>query len=158
MDAMYVCSVCKTEKPRSEFWARNDRKNGKGIHSRCKGCSSISYDKWRLLNKEKRRRDLQKWRSENPDRIKKLYRSSDNNRRNTTKEWVNELKNRPCVDCKRSYEPFVMDFDHREPLTKKYVISFMVSKRMPKKAILEEIEKCDLVCSNCHRIRTYRKI
>lgn len=157
MEDVFTCSNCECEKPRSEFWARNDRKNGKGVYSRCKSCCSEAYSRWRVLNLDKRKRDLQEWRKANPERIRRLYRDSDKQRRNTTKDWVNELKKRPCVDCCGIFEPFVMDFDHRDPATKKYVVSFMVSKRMPREAILEEIAKCDLVCSNCHRIRTHRK-
>lgn len=155
METMCLCSKCKIEKSKTEFWQRGDRP--KGIHSKCKQCCSEAYKKWRIANLAKRRRDLQEWRKNNPEKIRKLYRSSDANRRNSTKEWVNELKNQPCVDCQKTFEPFVMDFDHRDPSTKRYVIGFMVSKRMPREAIIEEIAKCDLVCANCHRIRTYRK-
>ena len=155
MSETHICSKCKEEKRKTEFWVRNDRKCG--VYSKCKVCSSQAYEQWRLANIAKRRRDLQEWRKANPERIRKLYRDSDRHRRNTTKEWVDELKSKPCVDCGNEFETFVMDFDHRDPTTKSYVISFMVSKRMPREAILEEIAKCDLICANCHRKRTFQK-
>lgn len=52
-----------------------------------------------------------------------------------------------------SYPPCVMEFDHLESGSK----CFDVSKKAiwgSKKRILSEIAKCDLVCANCHRIRT----
>lgn len=64
---------------------------------------------------------------------------------------VKVLKDKPCMDCGIQYPPFVMDFDHRDPSTKKF--HFQVAKNW--KDTLTEIAKCDLVCSNCHRVRTY---
>jgi hypothetical protein len=46
-----------------------------------------------------------------------------------------------------------MDFDHRQGEAK--VINLANASRMTRSKILEEIAKCDVVCSNCHRERTY---
>ncbi len=48
-----------------------------------------------------------------------------------------------------------MDFDHRDRTTKKFEIGQYVSWSM--KSIMTEVEKCDVVCSNCHRERTHGK-
>lgn len=63
------------------------------------------------------------------------------------------------MDCGGYYPPEAMDFDHRDPATKKTSVGLMVGGGGPGKTygrgeILEEILKCDVVCSNCHRIRT----
>jgi len=51
-----------------------------------------------------------------------------------------------------------MDFDHRDKNLKTGNIGSFVSQAYFKKEkLLEEINKCDLVCSNCHRIRTYKR-
>ena len=60
-----------------------------------------------------------------------------------------------CVDCGNSYPPFVMDFDHKNPSQKKFAISS--SKIAKWERILEEANKCELVCANCHRVRTHRQ-
>lgn len=70
-------------------------------------------------------------------------------RRNKT----DELKKVPCMDCKRKFPPYVMDFDHREGTDKVANVSLLVTVSWPK--MLEEIKKCDIVCANCHRIRTH---
>ncbi len=62
---------------------------------------------------------------------------------------------RPCVDCGQSFEPFAMDFDHRDPTQKRFNVSVAVNGDYSKSAILKEISKCDLVCAVCHRYRTY---
>lgn len=80
----------------------------------------------------------------------------DSNKRTQAylKTVLNRMKSGPCMDCGRTYQPYVMDFDHRDPSTKVCKVSSLVysgSEQM----VLDEIAKCDLVCSNCHRIRTH---
>jgi hypothetical protein len=57
------------------------------------------------------------------------------------------------MDCGLAFPPCAMDFDHRDPSTKEFNVGSMM--RWSKKKIQEEIDKCDLVCSNCHRVRTH---
>lgn len=70
--------------------------------------------------------------------------------------YIAELKAKPCMDCKTSYPWYVMDLDHRNGEEKVSNVAKMIA-RYSWKTILAEIEKCDVVCSNCHRIRTYRR-
>jgi hypothetical protein len=69
---------------------------------------------------------------------------------------LSELKSAPCTDCARTFAPCAMDFDHREPETKRFTVSRMIG-RVGTKTIVAEIAKCDIVCANCHRERTYRR-
>lgn len=68
---------------------------------------------------------------------------------------LNALCDVPCADCGRRFPPCVMQFDHRDPATKKYVVSQMRTRAHA--TILAEVAKCDIVCTNCHRDRTYRR-
>lgn len=61
----------------------------------------------------------------------------------------------PCVDCRRTFHPVAMDFDHRDAATKRFDISH--GFRYGWRTVLEEIEKCDLVCANCHRVRGWNR-
>lgn len=65
--------------------------------------------------------------------------------------WINTLKVRPCTDCGKTLLPEAMDFDHVAGVKVKE-ISDMWSWGREK--VLTEIAKCELVCANCHRIRT----
>jgi L-lysine 2,3-aminomutase len=47
-----------------------------------------------------------------------------------------------------------MDFDHRDGNEKSHNVGSMVAHHYSKELIAQEIEKCDLVCANCHRVRT----
>lgn len=64
------------------------------------------------------------------------------------------LKRQPCMDCGRSFEPCAMDFDHRDPTTKRFDVATAVGGGMVWSRIEAEIQKCDLVCAVCHRYRT----
>lgn len=71
---------------------------------------------------------------------------------------IAELKSRPCTDCGHSFPSCVMDFDHRDPLDKKFSIGIAAgSGTRSWESIAAEIVKCDLVCANCHRIRTAKQ-
>lgn len=59
----------------------------------------------------------------------------------------------PCMDCGEYYPPFVMDFDHLR--NKTINIADAAVRWTDAKRLLEEIAKCDCVCANCHRVRTY---
>jgi L-lysine 2,3-aminomutase len=60
-----------------------------------------------------------------------------------------------CVDCGEK-NPIVLDFDHLND--KKYNISRMIHDGFSWKAILKEIKKCEVVCANCHRLRTHFRL
>src|SRR4026208_335679 len=61
----------------------------------------------------------------------------------------------PCVDCGRA-NPVMLDFDHRDPSTKKGNVTEL-AMRKPWRLVLEEIAKCDVRCANCHWRRTARQ-
>jgi hypothetical protein len=59
----------------------------------------------------------------------------------------------PCVDCGER-DPVVLEFDHLRD--KSFAIGPALSRRSWQ-AILDEMEKCEVVCANCHRRRTARR-
>lgn len=67
--------------------------------------------------------------------------------------YVRELKNNPCLDCGLRYPFYVMEFDHRDSSLKFQEVGRIIGNSW--RRIKEEIAKCDLVCANCHRARTY---
>lgn len=68
------------------------------------------------------------------------------------RERLYEIKSQPCVDCKKSYHPAAMDFDHVRGV-KSFGVTILNAARHPWDTILSEIEKCELRCANCHRTR-----
>lgn len=62
-------------------------------------------------------------------------------------------KSQSCKDCKLNYPPYVLDFDHRDRSTKRFCVGSAVTCAVD--VLLDEISRCDIVCSNCHRTRSY---
>lgn len=69
--------------------------------------------------------------------------------------FIDAAKSVPCCDCKRSFPTVCMDFDHNPEFKKEYNVSSLRSRR--RDIIAAEIEKCDVVCACCHRIRTAKR-
>ena len=70
------------------------------------------------------------------------------------KAWMLELKSRPCADCGGVFPVCCMDFDHRDGTEKAYNLGSMFAHHYSRELIQTELDKCDLVCANCHRVRT----
>ena len=87
---------------------------------------------------------------------KEKYLEKNRKRRKELRSYLNTIKeSTPCADCGTSYPYYVMDFDHLRD--KQYMVSRLVlssSIRVVKK----EIEKCEVVCANCHRSRTFQRL
>ena len=52
----------------------------------------------------------------------------------------------------------VLDFDHIDPKTKAFNVSDCVRRGMSRKTVLAEIQKCQVLCANCHRIKTFEEL
>ena len=77
-------------------------------------------------------------------------------RRTAMRDVIKEAKEQPCCDCGLRYPSYVMDFDHRDGRQKRFNIGRdALSKLSTVEALRAEIDKCDVVCANCHRIRTH---
>jgi len=71
------------------------------------------------------------------------------------KEWLYALKSHPCTDCHQSFPPVCMQFDHVPERGEKLLeINMLTASTKKRELLLLELVKCDLVCANCHCIRT----
>lgn len=71
-------------------------------------------------------------------------------------EFVTEyFMHHPCEDCGIA-DPIVLDFDHVRG-DKRHNVSKLAKDGYSWEAIMAEIAKCDVVCSNCHRRRTAKR-
>ncbi|UVK59947.1 HNH endonuclease [Streptomyces phage Spilled] len=80
---------------------------------------------------------------------------SKNSTNNKKRDLIHEAKKRPCVDCGNSYPYYVMDLDHLPQYTKSFSLGKYIQHTL--KEVAEEIEKCEVVCANCHRMRTHNR-
>lgn len=69
-------------------------------------------------------------------------------------ERLIELKeSTPCLDCGNKFPAVCMHYHHRDPATKLHSISRLVGGHYAWSKVVAEIDKCDLLCANCHAIR-----
>lgn len=131
---MKTCRRCNKTKTYDLFAKRSASKDGYAVW--CKQCfAENAAAKYQNDPAERQRKSLNK--SKMIDRV-----------RNNLWQYLLE---HPCVDCSNS-DPRVLEFDHRDELLKKHNISEMFGWSWV--AIQKEIDKCDVRCANCHRIRT----
>ena len=71
------------------------------------------------------------------------------------RDYVWRIKSNPCLDCKGTFHPAAMTFDHVRGIKGFHAGRFTAS--YSKKTLDLEIAKCDLVCSNCHALRTWQR-
>lgn len=133
---MKKCIKCKIEKPEQDFPITDKKGRRKNT---CKICFN-SYR--RKLHKE-----IPSYRK-NAKKRKKLYRKkiTDEN----LPKLLEYFKSHPCKACGKT-NPIILEFDHIKK--KKCQVSYIYS-RQPWKNVLKEIKKCQVLCSNCHAIKT----
>lgn len=130
-----LCKDCKLNKPIEEFNIVHKHNNCR--RSACKSCYSIRQRKGRIRSGK-----------QEPTRKQR------SNQRVIVKQKVYDyLKQNPCIICNEK-EVACLQFDHRDSLNKKFHISNAACNGISWDKIVEEIEKCDVLCANCHAKKT----
>src|SRR4051812_43659419 len=122
------CCKCKIEKDVSEFY--KNKNLPMGCNKRCIACQKAAAQDYYLKNKDKYK--------------KRAYKNRDNRQ-----DWFREIKSQfVCITCGESHIA-CLDFHHRNPEEK----LFHLGNRLfyTKQEVLDEIQKCDVLCANCHR-------
>lgn len=132
---MKACCRCKIEKDFIDFPKNAARKDGYG--SCCKECHR-KYVKAHYGNN------------------KQYYVEKAARNKKVVQEKIRAIKKVPCFDCGVSYPHYVMDFDHRPEHEKSIEMHRAFERGWA--AIQAEVDKCDVVCANCHRQRTHDRL
>lgn len=128
---MKICSSCKKSKEDNEF-----NRKGLGLSSKCKDCNSEYL-------REHYRNNKQYYLDKNVTNRKEIQ--------SIIYDWLSTQK---CKDCGIN-DVRVLEFDHLADKTAS--VSSLMNGRSIKRMI-EEIRKCEIVCANCHKIRTYTRM
>jgi hypothetical protein len=129
-----TCAMCGLTKPASDF-----HRSRTGQFSYCRDCRCV-YDRSYYAERGK------------PARLER-----QRVHRDAAREWMDSLKEgRPCADCGRIFAPSIMHWDHLPEYAKVDEIGSMVAS-LRRARVLDEIAKCELVCANCHVMRTVRR-
>jgi hypothetical protein len=135
---MKRCAACQREKQEDEFNRKGDK-----LQSKCRPCQRAYH---RLYYRKNKSRFIEK------------NRRNKRRQRRRLRAILLEYKGRLCADCGGTFHPWVMEFDHREGSVKESAVANLVSKGCTDARLLEEMSKCEVVCANCHRMRTYSRL
>ena len=130
---MKTCARCAVEKPLSDF----NRRAGRESQPYCRECQ-------KTLQRERYQDD----RSDYLERNRKT--------RERLSELIRQRKSGPCADCGGRFHFSAMDFDHLGIEDKVAGLSQLRHSGSVRK-IEAELKKCEVVCANCHRVRTYNR-
>lgn len=126
--------------------------NVNGLQTYCKECAKQKFRKYYRENTEKHRKAVKKWTSNNKEKHSKITKAA----KEKTLNFIRDLKEAtPCSDCGKRHPYYVMQFDHVRG-DKVGNINIM-SRKTSLDVIKEEIDKCELVCANCHSVRTHQR-
>lgn len=123
-----ICNRCLVKKPFECFDFKN-KKAGKR-QSHCKTCRQV-YSRTHYQNNKR-------------IYINRSF-ANKNKRYLRIRTFLNDLR-KECIMCNENHES-VLDFHHLNSSKKDYSIARLVSM----KKISREIQKCIVLCSNCHR-------
>lgn len=128
-----ICIKCKTDKHETEFDFQFKKLNKR--RTTCKTCRS-EYSKIHYKNNTQSYKDRAK--KSNPKSAQKF------------KNWKQDLKQK-CSHCEETH-PAVLEWHHVDPSVKEITLA----KALNRKIYLKEIEKCIVLCANCHRKEHWR--
>jgi hypothetical protein len=132
MSATRVCTKCFVEKPVEDFGWKNRVLNRR--HAVCKPCTAKRSNSWYYANKENHIKNV-------------MVRTKEY--RQSAREYVwDYLSTHPCEHCGES-NPIVLEFHHKSG--KDLAISTMVARAYAVPSIQAEINRCIVLCANCHR-------
>lgn len=140
LDLLTLCPICGKLKELSAFGNNRSRKGGKQIE--CKECRCIAEKKRRSLGLHKT----------NPSILRRGKSHA------VIKAKMVQLKGGKCVKCglvcSDDWPSCCFDFHHTDRSVKEQSISNLivtVNNGSREGALMQELEKCELLCANCHR-------
>jgi hypothetical protein len=92
----------------------------------------------------------EKWYQDHKEEIRARHDRS----RDEKRKFIAEQKLQGCASCPET-DPRCLDFHHRDPATKDFAVANAVGLGVGWKRLKEEIAKCEVICSNCHRKLIY---
>lgn len=105
---------------------------------------------------KKQRESQRRWYEANKSKMIARSTQWKRDQRSKVRAMIKEAKSQPCADCGISYPSYVMDFDHVRG-KKECNVGQMITRAVSVERVEAEMAKCEVVCSNCHRERTWGK-
>lgn len=132
-EQLHRCARCGARKAQTDF--HNSRS---GEFTYCRDCRN-AYDRQYYA-----------------ERGRAARRERARSRDQRAQAWMNSLKDGvPCADCGEVFPAPLMHWDHLPGYAKLGAISSIMRRK--RTSVFDELKKCQLVCANCHAIRTARR-
>ena len=138
------CLSCRHLFPLTPKYWHRQRSSADGFQGRCKGCNTAQVREWQEKNPERYlRAQRERVRAPNPVRA----------------EMIEYKESHACADCGLFFPYVAMSFDHLPDTDKANDVSRMAKATGLRghDRLIAEIAKCDLVCLNCHALRTHER-
>lgn len=132
MTRMRQCKSCKIIKPLEEF--NKNKSCREGRTGTCKFCTSRKRDLWYAANRDRRQEQA-------------------NTRNRECKLSIVKHFGGKCLDCNGTFPPCVYEFHHIDPSQKDVNPSQAIA--YGEERMWRELNKCVMLCANCHRIRHF---
>ena len=145
-----TCSTCGESKELHNFSLRSTIT--KQRHHICKMCHKQAARAHYLANKDKAKDQARSWSARNPEKRKAVARKSASKRQKANKQVAVDYKGGKCTDCGGVFPLCCYDFHHLDPNQKDLHLSIALTAK-GFDFCKEELDKCVLLCANCHRIR-----
>lgn len=116
-------------------------------------CDRCYASRYRDLFPDKASETKRNWVKANRERANEHWQRGKRKRRRLYRSWLNEFKmERGCADCGCAEHPAALDFDHLPGNAKAFGLA--AGADVSRAEVFRELGKCEVVCANCHRIRT----
>lgn len=125
-----ICRVCKVEKTVTEY--HPNKSCSLGVIGTCRDCCKHRLKQWHLDRREIRQKTA-------------------NERNHSRKAKAVEVFGNKCHDCKQTYPQCVYQFHHLDPTQKDVNPSYAMAGS--EETMWKELQKCVMLCANCHMIR-----
>lgn len=145
------CWKCETTKAVADF--SKDKSRQDGMNPLCKPCAKATRQAYLEKHPDAQREAYAKWYAK-PENAKRANSASIERNRERADLLIKQFKSHACMDCGNTFPTCCMDFDHRLGAEKSFELRYRNFACKPIEVLIDEIAKCDLVCANCHRIRT----
>jgi len=133
-----MCPKCLKHKDEEQFFMRN-KETGKR-HSQCKVCYQLHRQNYYVEHYEKYKEQYLLRAKTRREKLRQEYREN----------MLRYLANKECQHCGEK-DIRVLELDHINPAKKLFTISQAVKLGFSWEEVLLEIEKCRILCANCHK-------
>jgi 5-methylcytosine-specific restriction endonuclease McrA len=138
---MKICSKCGVAKDETEFFVKDNKLNR--LHAQCKLCYKVHRKNYYTAHYTKYKHEYLLRAKLRREKLRSEFRTN----------MLKYMSDKACVVCGEA-DIRVLELDHINPKDKSFSVSQAVKLGHNWSEVLTELEKCQVLCANCHKRRT----